>query len=296
MRKLPPLNALRAFEAAARLGSFKLAAEELHVTPTAISHQIRHLEEQLGYALFQRHPKPMRLTEPGSKLFPDLRDSLDRIASSVASLEAAGKSGTLVVATTRAFASRWLIAEMESMQRAGLPGLAIEASESIVDLHRGDADFAIRYARTPPSGVESMLLFSDQYIVTCSPSLVSDACALEDLVDFPLIHFDWKRPDPDAPTWPRWVAEARTAHPHIAFPDPESGIRFSEEIHAIEAAIRGQGLALLSDRLVSKELEHGTLCRPVQFEIQGLKFFGLYRRDHPRKHDIERILTFFRSS
>ena len=152
MRTLPPLNALRVFEAAARRGSFKLAAEELFITPTAVSHQIRQLEERMGVALFRRDPKPIALTEAGRELFPAVRDALDRIASGVASAQAIRSPKAIVVTTTPAFASYWLIPRLSKAQQAIAPEtIVVQATEAVVDLHAGDADVAFRYASSPVS-------------------------------------------------------------------------------------------------------------------------------------------------
>jgi len=289
MRNLPPLNALRAFEAAARRASFQAAAEELHVTPTAVSHQIRNLEELLEVELFHRRPRPVRLTAPGRRLFPALREALDRIAEGVAEIREDSRSGPLIVTTTRAFASRWLIPHLGRMQD-DLPSFAVDATERVLDLSSGNADFAIRYARNPPAGFKSQPLFTDRYIAVCSPSLL-DSCSPTDVFgNVPLIHFDWKNPDANAPKWPLWIARARETFPQCTFPEPDSGIRFSEEIHAIEAATLGQGVALLSDRIVQNEIETGRLVQPIDFSIEGLTFYAVFDDRHPRKAEIEHIV------
>ena len=109
MRKLPPLTALRAFEAAARLASFKRAAQELSLSPTAISHQVRQLEDRLGLALFERQPRQVVLTEAGRRLYPVLRDGFDAAAATIEALRSAPPRPLLTISTTRAFAARWLV-------------------------------------------------------------------------------------------------------------------------------------------------------------------------------------------
>jgi len=294
MRELPPLNALRAFEAAARHGSFKRAAEELHVTPTAISHQIRHLEDLLGCAVFHRRPRPVRLSEAGRQLYPVLRDSLDRIAGAVVGIQSGLQARALRVTTTPAFASRWLIPRLGAIREAcGGQEIAIEATERVIDLHAGEVDFAIRYARSPDPELECRPLFSDRYIPVCHParlkqSPVESPC---DLAKHPLIHFQWKRDDPGAPTWDRWIAAARHHFPDERLPDPEGGLRFSEEVHAIEAALNRQGVALLSDALVAPELASGALVQPVDLAIEGLTFYAVLLPDAPRRELIESVVA-----
>ncbi|HEX5513007.1 MAG TPA: LysR substrate-binding domain-containing protein [Gammaproteobacteria bacterium] len=299
MRSLPPLNALRAFEAAARHQSFQLAANELHVTPTAISHQIRHLEELLGCALFQRRPRPVRLTSAGQQLFPALRDGLDRIATAVTAVRTATGRGPLIVTTTPAFASRWLIPRLGALREAcGGCGLAVEASEAVLDLHAGEADFAIRYARSPDPELECHPLFRDRYVPVCSPALLRSGKLKTpaDLANHTLIHFQWKREDPAAPTWRCWASHAQRLFPGAPLPDTDTGLRFSEENHAIEAALLGQGIALLSEVLVSQELTNGMLIRALDLPIDGMTFYAMYPADTSRRESIERLVDLIRGS
>jgi len=166
----------------------------------------------------------------------------------------------------------------------------VDAAALNLDLHSGQADFAIRYTRSPPRDFMSRLLFKDTYIDVCSPSLLQASRPMDAFRDLPLLHFDWKNPHADTPGWSRWIAGARKAFPDVDFPDPESGIRFSEEIHAIDAAIVGQGIALLSDRMVQTELESGRLVQPLDFTIEGLGFYAVYDGRHPRKAEIEALV------
>src|SRR5438034_10534817 len=160
MNKLPPLIELRAFDAAARHLSFKEAAAELGVTPTAISHQIRLLERYCGRALFRRRPRPLSLTEAGARLFPVIRDGLEAFATAIAGVRRDGDKQPLRVTTTNAFASRWLVPRLPRWRklRPDAP-LDVIGTDSVLNLHAGDADVAIRYGRISPSeGVAEELL------------------------------------------------------------------------------------------------------------------------------------------
>ncbi len=297
MRKLPPLNALRAFEAAARHLSFAKAAEELAVTPTAISHQIRLLEEITGQDLFRRRPRPITLTDAGERLFPVLRDGLDRFAVAVAGLRGDADHSPLIVSTTTAFASRWLVPRLAKLKADVDLDLEIDASETPANLRSGAADFAIRYRRTPIPDVECAELVRDRFIPVISPALLqsgSSVNGLADLTQHPLIHFRWKRPNLDPPTWERYVKEARAVEPDAARIDCAGGLRVSEEPHAIEAALAGQGIALVSDVLVRRELSSGALVQPVDFSIDGLAFYVAYLPDAPRRDAIENFLLWAR--
>lgn len=166
---MPPLIELRAFEAAARHVSFKKAAAELGVTPTAISHQIRLLEQYCGRALFRRRPRPLSLTEAGARLFPVVRDGLEAFSVALGAIRRQGDRHPLRVTTTNAFASRWLVPRLPRWRkvRPDAP-LDVIGTDSVLDLHAGDADVAIRYAtgrREPktPSGRSAVL--------NCSPRL-----------------------------------------------------------------------------------------------------------------------------
>ena len=297
MRKLPPLNALRVFEAAARHRSFAKAAEELAVTPTAISHQIRILEEITGQELFRRRPRPITLTGAGERLFPVLRDGLDRFAATVAGLRADADHSPLVVAATTAFASRWLVPRLGKLKQDIDLELEIEASETPVNLRSGTADFAIRYRRTPIPDLECGELARDRFIPVMSPALLesgSSVNVIADLAQHQLIHFRWKRLDLDPPTWERYVTEACAAEPDAATIKAASGLRLSEESHAIEAALAGQGVALVSSVLVQHELASGALVRPVDFSIDGLVFYVAYLSNAPCRRAIESFLLWAR--
>lgn len=269
-RRLPPLSQLRAFEAAARLGSFKRAAQELSVTPAAISHQVKALEEQLGLALFERRTRQVVLTPPGRQLLPALSAGFDTMAEAVAALRAQRQAASVTLSTTRAFMAQWLLPRLAAF-RARHPRieLYLHADEAPVDVAAGEADLAIRYGTGPYPGLEATRLLEDRYRGVCSPQL--KIRARRQLPQCTLIHFEWQRPWPDAPDWARWHREA-------GVPSGTSrGLRFSEEVHAIQAAIAGQGVALLSDVLVQEELRRGVLRVPFGPALPGPGYWLLQR-------------------
>src|SRR5215468_8627234 len=174
MNKLPPLIELRAFEAAARHMSFKKAAEELHVTPTAVSHQIRALEQYCGRPLFRRRPRPLTMTEAGARLFPVIRDGLDSFAQAVATVKRDGKKQPLRITTTNAFASRWLVPRLPLWRRQrGVLPLEVIGTDAVLDLQSGDVDVAIRNAATRPTDGVVKDLFRDSFWPVCSPRLLA---------------------------------------------------------------------------------------------------------------------------
>jgi LysR family glycine cleavage system transcriptional activator len=265
-RRLPPLAALRAFEAAARHLSFKRAAKELGVTPTAISHQIRLLEETLKLPLFERQTRSVALTPAGQQLYPVLRDGFDAFARTLHSLVAPPRRRSLTLSVTPAFAAKWLLPRIPSW-RAAQPeiDLHLHASEEPVDLISGSADVAIRYGYGPFPGLHAEVLLEDRFAPVASPHLGLKAAA--DLRRHTLLHFDWRKLKRDTPTWRLWAAKAGLADLQV-----ENGIRFSDESHAIQAAIAGQGVALLSLILVAEELASGALVQPFGPVVDGYRY------------------------
>jgi len=295
MRKLPPLNALRAFETAARHLSFKAAAEELCVTPTAVSHQIKLLEQLTGQQLFRRRPRPISLTPAGSQLFPVLRDGFDSFTTTVAALSDEAENAPLRISTTTGFASRWLLPRLGDWNEQH-PDLSLEliATEQVVDLRGGEIDMAIRYAKKPPSNLDAVALFEDHFLPVCSPRLLENWPAkdwVEVISKLPLLHFRWKQQDdPDAPGWTSWQAMARLIDQRAETIDPGRGSTLSEEHMAIEAAIAGQGIALASSVLVERELKMGLLQRVSDVSIPGRTFFAVSLATTPRKQLIDRFI------
>lgn len=292
MRKLPPLRSLQAFEAAARLGSFKSAAAELHVTPTAISHQVRLLERTCGHSLFRRHPKALELTGAGASLYPGLRDGFDALASAVASIAKAGRPVPLRVTSPNAFASRWLVPRLPDW-RERYPDVPLEiiGTDALLDLRSGHADVAIRYARTMPTGFLVKEICRDMFFPVCSPALLArDGHVIErasDLLRFPLIHFDWMTRDPQAPTWRQWLATAGLIDPSLSAIGKTWALSFREELHAIDAVVAGQGIAICSDVVVGHELKSGTLVKAHPLSLPGYGFYLVTIAQHVRHADIE---------
>ncbi|PJI39061.1 LysR substrate-binding domain-containing protein [Ferrovibrio sp.] len=265
-RKLPPLGALRAFEAAARHLSFKAAADELGVTPTAISHQLRLLEDSIGQRLFVRQIRKVTLTPAGEALYPVLRDGLDSFALTLERLRAGPQRQRLTLSATPAFVARWLLPRLGDWQaRHPEIDLHLHASEAPVDFSGigtgGSADAAIRYGRGNWPDLHSELLLPSLFAPVASPRLKLRKPA--DLNNQTLLHFDWRLRRRDTPTWKRWADEADVEL------DVAGGLRFSDESHAIQAAIAGQGVALLGLPLVAAELASGALVQPFGPVLQG---------------------------
>jgi LysR family glycine cleavage system transcriptional activator len=299
MHNLPPLTELRAFEAAARHLSFKMAAAELHVTPTAISHQIKLLERYCGKTLFRRRPRPLALTTAGEQLFPVIRDGFRTFADVLTTLRPGATGGRLRITATNAFAARWLVPRLPSW-RAAHPRLKLNilGTDAVLDLASGEADIAIRYARRPPPDGHCIELTRDIFRVVASPKLVRDrgkSLSPAQLASYPLIEIDWPSTEPDPPNWQRWQTMARRRFKRVPDLARLQSLAFREELHAIEAAISGQGIAICSDVLVAPELASGVLVQVSKLTLPGFQFYLLYRSEHPKLASISAFTDWARS-
>jgi LysR family transcriptional regulator, glycine cleavage system transcriptional activator len=299
MRSLPPLIELRAFEAAARHMSFKRAAVELGVTPTAISHQIRLLERYCGHPLFRRQPRPLTLTEAGARLLPVIRDGLDAFAAALATVKRDDDRQPLRVTTTNAFASRWLVPRLARWRKqCGSVPLDVIGTDTVLDLGAGDADVAIRNAATMPTDGVGTELFRDTFWPVCSPQLLSSGPPLRraaDLRRHVLIHWYWPPFVPRAPTWQRWLTVARRRWCDVPEMSEMDHLNFREELHAIDAVLAGDGIGILSDLLVEHELKTGLLVRTLDLKLPGYGFFLVHTSGHPRKNAIDVFGSWLRS-
>jgi LysR family glycine cleavage system transcriptional activator len=290
-RNLPPLNSLRAFEAAARHLSFTKAAEELHVTPAAISHQIKALEEQMGVPLFRRRTRALRLTQAGQSALPPMRDGFDRLADAVDLLRAHEESGAITVSLDPSFAAKWLVPRLDRL-RAAHPDLDVrlDATEKLVDFQRDNVDLAIRYGGGNYPGLEAERIISEEIFPVCSPKLREGREPLEkpdDLRHHTLIHLEWDSEDVTAPTWRMWLLAAG-----IHDIDFTRGPVFSMTTLALQAAIEGQGVALASSFLVSDDLAAGRLVVPFDLSVCDPLDFAYHIVVSKRTADLPRVVAF----
>ncbi|AUO47441.1 LysR substrate-binding domain-containing protein [Pseudomonas sp. Lb2C1-1] len=268
MRKIPPLNSVRAFEAVARHQSFSAAANELSVTVAAVSHQVRQLEDGLGQKLLERG-RTVTLTPAGKAIYPLLRDGFDQIAQAFALLGGAKEGDAIQVSTTRAFAERWLMPRLAKFNEI-YPSIvvSIHASEKLVDLRSETVDLAIRYGPVD-AGVRGPVLFEDRYIAVADKSIcpVERTATIDDFHNRPLLAFKWKNQALEAPTWSAWLA--RTEH------DASRDLRiswYSEESLALHALERGLGPLLCSDVLIDDELRSGRIRRVLGPTLTGFTY------------------------
>jgi LysR family glycine cleavage system transcriptional activator len=258
---LPPLNALRAFEAAARHLSFKKAAQELHVTPAAVGHQVKALEDYLGLRLFRRLNRALRLTEAGQACLPALTDGFNRLAQAVERAQGYDRRGVLTVSVAPTLAIKWLVPRLARFQ-ALHPEITVrlETTMAIVDMVRDGIDLGIRFSSAAPPGLRGERLFGEEVIPVCAPSLLTAPHPLrrpDDLRHHTLIHLEGETTDRSWPDWQRWLRSAG-----VADADPGSGPRFTQTITAAQAAMDGLGVALIGRTCILDDLAAGRLVQP----------------------------------
>ena len=261
-RRLPPLNAVRAFEAAARHLSFTRAAEELNVTQAAVSHQVKALEQRLGVLLFRRLNRGLLLTDTGALYRKDLEDILDRLEQATERLRSSEAAGLLTVSTFTSFASKWLVPRLQRFRdRRPDIDVRIDADDALTDFRRDNVDLAIRYGGGVYPGLHSVKLLQDTVLPVCSPELLEGPHPLrvpEDLRHHTLLHDQGVVED-----WPSWL---RTAG--VTGADPSRGPWFSNTAMLIEAAITGQGVALARSSMVARDLREGRLVQPFSLSLR----------------------------
>ena len=259
-RPVLQLTGLRAFEAAARHLSFARAAEELHVTPTAIGQHVRALEEWLGVRLFKRVSKGLALTDDAVAVLPDVRDAFDRLASATHRLRAGASRGVVTVTVSPSFGAKWLMPRLERF-RALQPGidLRLDVSERLADFAREDVDVGVRFGGGRYPDLVSTLLMREDVFPVCSPALARADLPLrrpEDLAHHTLVH-DATISYDDFPTWRGWLRSVGL--PQLA---PAAELHLNSSLLATQAAVSGQGVALGRSIVVADDLAAGRLIRP----------------------------------
>ena len=236
-RRLPPLNALRAFEAAARHLSFTRAADELAVTQAAVSHQVKTLEEWLGLKLFQRENRTIYLTREGQTYLPAVRQALDTVAEATRRLLESDAQGPLTVSVLPSFAAKWLLPRLAAF-RARHPEIdvRISSNDQPIDFARDDVDMAVRMGRGEWTGVTAIKFLEEDLFPVCAPALLAGAHPLnrpEDLRHHTLLHDDMRQ------DWRTWLMAAGGEGV-----DPQRGPGYTDSALVIQAAVEGQGVAL----------------------------------------------------
>ncbi|MEX1081006.1 MAG: transcriptional regulator GcvA [Halofilum sp. (in: g-proteobacteria)] len=268
-RRLPPMAALRAFEFAAQLRSFKGAAAQLHRTPSAISHQIRRLEEDLGAALFHRKPEGLQLTEVGREYYRSVSEALERLGEATSRLRREHGDDTVTISLFPSLAVRWLIPRLQDF-RAQYPDVEIELVSSVrhADFESGTIDAAIRFGEGEWSGLRCDPLMVEERLPVCSPALAGGPPPLKDVADLAgcvLLH-NGAHPG----EWGQWFADAG-----IEGVAAERGPVFDASNEVLAAAANGLGVALGRSPLVEVDLEVGRLVAPFAVSVRSAGCYWL---------------------
>jgi LysR family glycine cleavage system transcriptional activator len=281
-RTLPPLNGLRAFEAAARHMSFTDAAEELSVTQAAISHQVRGLEQRLGLKLFVRRNRSLLLSEAGQAYLPSVRSAFDQLNEATEKLLQKDRGGHLTVTTTTSFAVKWLVPRLGGFQKANPEiDVRVHTGTSLVEFSREDVDIGIRYGRGQWPNLMAEWLVAEDVMPVCAPSLLKGPNGLRkpaDLKRFTLLH-TVSFPD----DWQVWLTAAG-----VKGVDASRGVSFDFALAAYQAAMDGLGVALGRNPLVEPDLKAGRLVVPFEFKRSSeFAYYLVYPPEAIRRRKIK---------
>ena len=288
-RPNPPLTAARSFEAAARHKSFLKAADELNVTPTAISHQVKRLEEYLGQALFVRFNRAVELTAAGSALALTLQDLFARLEAALDPAAQRARS-TIVISAMPSLAAKWLAPRLPDFE-ARYPQwqVRLDVNDRLVDFQSGEVDVALRYGPGKYPGLHARSLMPATIFAVCSPALLKKI-PLEkpsDLCRHTLIHDETSTRRVRPPKWSDWLEAAG-----VARVDATRGPMFSTTYMALEAAQAGHGVALASAGLVERDLASGALVRPLALEVENpFRFWIVCPRQNLQDEKIKVLTT-----
>jgi LysR family glycine cleavage system transcriptional activator len=284
-RRLPPLTALRAFEAVARHLSMARAAEELHVTPAAVSQQIKQLEDFLGQPLFKRG-KTLALSDAAQAALPMFSDAFDRLERAAARLRTGASGGPLVISTPPAFAARWLVPRLEDFQNRH-PGIELRllATRRLVDFTLEDVDAAIRFGNGDYPGLRVERLMPEAIIPVAAPGLAEGIATAADIARRPLLNDEWHTGNQVFPDWETWFASQGVV--------PEVPLRiqhFGESNLTIQAAISGLGVALVWRTLAEDDLKAGRLVRLLDQSMASPMAYHLVMP--PNRIALAKVATF----
>lgn len=291
-RVLPSLDLIKGFEAAARNLSFTKAAEELFLTQSAVSRQIKALEEQLGVALFHRRHRALLLTEAGQELYRSASSALKQLADTATRIKARGSTRMLTVSTTVGFASLWLIPRLTAFRdRHPDVEIRIDANNRMLDLRQDGIEIAIRYCTQDMAPPGAIKLFGEEVTPVCSPKLITRAKPLarpEDLRHHVLLHYE-SLVGTSAPwlTWTVWLEVMQ-----IADFKPAGSLRFGQYDQAIRAAVDGQGVALASSGLVKQLIRQGKLVAPFKQRAKSSRaYFLVTTKDAEPRTDVQDFIA-----
>lgn len=287
-RQIPPLSAMHAFEAAARLDGFQRAGEELHVSAGAIGHHVRQLEAWLGLPLFQRLPRGVVLTSAGQRYAAALRPVLNNLVEISDAVRRQGDERIVTVTSTTSLVTRWLMPRLGRLRDLHPQiELRLLASTQALDLAREGVDIAIRLGSGAYPGMQVDLLMEEWFSAVCSPTYLAAAPDLKTPADLPrytLLHDEPEIRLPDEMTWALWMQDSGVSYVGGAGP------RFSHTYLSLEAAANGQGIALAAEPLIAADLQAGRLVRLFKQRVQGPYNYYLLRS--PQTQDYPLVQAF----
>ncbi|WP_169731267.1 LysR substrate-binding domain-containing protein [Leisingera methylohalidivorans] len=280
-RNLPPLDHLRAFEAAARRLSFKEAANEMNVTPAAVGQRIRALETILNCKLFVRSIRQVALTSEGQLLFEDMSVAISAIRNGISQHWARQNNRALRISTTNSFTELTLLPLLPGFtSRYPNENVRIISTDEKLDPSKQETDVCIRFGRGHIAGCETVSLGKEFYLPVCSPDLMGshpEPVTPADVQGLPLVEEEWPIERAAAPTWRSWMNKR-----NIEFAPKCPMIKVSLEAHAVRAAVQGQGVAMVSFRAVAKLIENGTLVElfgPAGRDRAAFNYHLVWRKD-----------------
>ena len=273
--RLPPLPAVRAFEAAARHGGFQSAGEELHVSAGAVAHQVKQLENWLGVILFQRLARGVVLTPAGRQYAEALRPLLNGLAEASEAVKRHGDERVVTVTSVPSLVARWLMPRLGQL-REQHPEIDMRVLASLhpVDFAREGVDVAIRLGKGPYPGLKSDVLLEEWFSAVCSPAFKAAAPDLRepsDLLRYPLLHDEVEMRIPEEVSWARWLQAFGVHYSGAARPS------FSHTYLTLEAAANGQGVAIAAEAFIEEDLRSGRLVRLFPQRVLGPYRFHLLR-------------------
>ncbi len=289
MKRLPPLKSLQAFEAAGRHLSFSAAADELNVTPGAISQQIRQLEEFLEVRLFKRLNRQIVLTDAGQLFMPPIASGFEQFGHAVELLRRQQNDGPLTITSAPSFVSKWLIPRLGGFKQiCPQVDVRIDTSDRLVDFEREDIDVGIRFGDGVYPELETIYLFSFDLIPVCSPKLLEQGEGLRrisDLKNHTLLHISYSQIDPGFPDWSMWLKAVGADDV-----DASRGIFFDQTDLLYQAALDGQGVALLANVMAEPEIEAGRLVQPFAQRLPVKMHYNLVTT--PQKARVPKVAAF----
>jgi LysR family transcriptional regulator, glycine cleavage system transcriptional activator len=291
LRHIPGLQSLKAFDASARHLSFTRAAEELNVTPAAVSHQIKELEEMIGVSLFQRTSRHMALTRQGHILRPAIADALNGLTRALQRIRQSENPTQIRVTASPSIAAKWLVPRLDRFLET-VPGadVRIDVSSSVLDFERDDVDVAIRFGDGNYPGLAVDKLFHDTLSPVCSPALLKGRKPLReprDLLQHTLIHLEYEAQGAVWPNWRMWMLAAGIKD----FNDTR-GLHFSQTSLALQAAIDGHGIALGDSSLAADDIAAGRLVKPFELSLKTPTQFAYHLITRKDTADRPMIKTF----